>query len=454
MQKTNSLYTVLLFSLILQGCASTSVFNPYPNQAAEYKAAISNGTIDNITSKLHNKQKGNDGLLYAQESGRLHQLNHQFEASKADFEEAYRRYEKIDAKAVVSASAATSGTASLLTNDNALPYEGYGFERIMALHSQAFNYLALGDIEGAGVEIRRAALEQRILETAHEKELSKARNDANAKNVDTSVWRGSSELTGMDNLTGNLKSSFQNAYTFYTSAVIWEAMGDLNAALVDYKKALEINPNNATIRQDIQRIDANKRIKYSTEGHLIVFFEDGYVPTRQSFQLPLPYFTDQYVTYTTIAFPYYPSHNWYQPQTLTIVANHQQLGSTEMVANIGAMAVKSLQEKIPGMILRMVLRARTKHELHQQASREGGAVGSLLSTIYNVVSEQADLRNWLTLPNNAQLFRTTLAAGKQDIELVMSGVSRTENIQIESGKITILRVINANNRLITQQFQL
>ncbi len=454
MLKTNSFQAVSLLVFTLSGCASTSVFNPYPNQAAEYKAAITNGTIDDVTPKLLSKQKSNDGLLYAQESGRLHQLNHQFEASKADFDHVYESYEKVDDKAIVSATSAASGTASFLTNDNALPYTGYGFERIMALHSQAFNYLGLGDIEGASVEIRRAALEQRILEVAHEKELSKADENARSKNVDTSFWKNSPELAGMSKIAGKVKSSFQNAYTFYTSAVIWEAMGDLNAALVDYKKALEINPDSTTILKDIERISANKKIKYADEGHLVVLFEDGFVPARQSFKLPIPYLTGQSATYSTISFPYYPGNNWYQARSLTIFNNNSRLGSTEVVAQIGSMAVKSLQENIPGMIVRMVIRARAKHELHQQATKEGGAVGSILSTLYNVVSEQPDLRNWLTLPHNAQIFRTAIIKGEHNIELVMSGMSRTENIKIQSGKITILRVINANNRLITQQFQL
>lgn len=440
-----------LLLLLMQGCATTSVFNPYPNQAADYRAAITNGTIDDVTPGLISKQKGKDGLLYAQESGRLHQLNNQFEASKTDFDEVYRRYQAQDEAARFSAGEAASGAASLLSNDNAIPYQGYGFERILALHFQALNYLALGDTEAAGVELRRAASEQRTLELVHDKAINNAEQKANSDNIDTDAWKNAPELTGMSRIAGQVKSSFQNAYTFYTSALIWEAMGDVNAALVDYKKALEINPDNAVILQDVQRLDAGRKLAADT-GHLVVLFEDGFVVERSSFDLALPYFANNYATYFTVSVPYYPAAR--TPQPLQVFHGHRTLGRSQMIANIDAMAAKSLIEQLPLMIVRMVLRARAKYELHKQSAEQGGILGSLAATIYNVVSEQADRRNWLTLPANVQLLRAPLPQGEQQLELNLAGVSRSITVTSRPGRVTLLRVVNANNRLITQQFQL
>lgn len=447
------LIAVLLLVLGVQGCATTSVFNPYPNQAAAYKAAITNGTIDSVTAKLVRQQQGKDGLLYAQESGRLHQLNKQYDASKADFAEVYRRYREQDEAARLSAGGAASGTASLLTNDNAIPYTGYGFERIFALHFQALNYLALGDAEAAAVELRRAAVEQRTLELANEKAIAKAEQQANSDNIDTGSWQNAPELAGMSRMAGKVKSSFQNAYTFYTSALIWEAMGDLNAALVDYKKALEINPDNTVMLQDVQRLDKGQRLAQD-KGHLVVLFEDGFVVERNSFDLALPYFASggSYVTYFTVSFPYYPAAK--VPQPLQVFSGNHSLGTSRVIADIDAMAAKSLIENIPLMIVRMVLRARAKHELHKQSADQGGILGSLAATIYNVVSEQADRRNWLTLPANVQLLRAEITPGTQQLELNLQGVSRSITVNTQAGRVTLLRVVNANNRMITEQFQL
>lgn len=440
-----------LVLLLLQGCAVTSVFNPYPNQAADYKAAITNGQIDSATSSLASKKSGRDGLLYAQESGRLHQLNNQFEASKVDFEAVHSHYQEQDDAAYLQVSNVASGAAAVMTNDNAMPYTGYGFERIMAIHFQALNHLALGDLQAAAVELRRAALEQRLLEQKNQKAIDKAEQEAKTDNIDTNVWQSAPELVGTSQLAGTVKSSFQNAYTFYTSAVIWEAMGNSNSALVDYKKAYEINPHNTQIQADIARVDKGLRLN-KDKGHLVVFFEDGFVVDRQSFDLSLPYFTGGFISYFSISVPYYNRAR--TPQPLSVRAANSSLGTTEMIANLDAMAAKSLIEQLPVMIVRMVIRARAKYELQKQSADHAGILGSLVATIYNVVSEQADRRNWLTLPSNVQMLRAEVTPGTQQLELNLQGVSRSITIETKPGRVTMLRVVNANNRLITQQFEL
>ncbi len=439
--------------LLLSGCASTSVFNPYPGQAAEYKAAITSGEIEDVAKDLESKTTSEDGILYLSERARMYQINGQYEASKKDFEKVIAAYDRLEARAAITASGAAAGASSMLTNDNAIPYEGFGYERIFAHQFQAFNYLSLGDLEGANVEIRRASLEQRTLELAHEKEIANAENEASAESMNLGEWQNTPELAGMDRLAGTVKSSFQNAYTFYTSAVLWEAQGDFNSAVVDYKKAFEINPQNLQIQQDVMRTSAGTKIA-EDQGALVVLYEDGFVPERQSFNLSIPYFTSGSVTYLTLAFPYYSADRWATASTLTLYDDNHKLGQTEQIAHVGAMAVKALKEKIPVMIVRQVLRARTKYEAHKAATEQGGLVGSLLSTVYNLVSEQADLRSWLTLPNNAQVFRSELPAGEHAIELNVGGVSQKVNVKLRGGKITVLRVINVNNRLVVQTYHL
>jgi hypothetical protein len=359
----------------------------------------------------------------------------------------------LDERATVSASSLAANASTMLTNDNAIPYEGFGYERIFAHQFQAFNYLALRDIEGANVELRRAAEEQRRLELLHDKEITEAEQASSENRLNPADWENTPELAGMNVLAGNVKSSFQNAYTFYTSAVLWEAQGDFNNALVDYKKALEINPDNVQIQQDVVRATQGKKLA-ANEASLVVLFEDGWVPARQSFNLSIPYFTRNDFSYLSIAFPYYTSSNWPSANTLTIYHNHQNLGQPQQVANVGAMAVKALKEKVPGMVVRQVLRAKAKYETNQAAARNAGLIGSLVATIYNVVSEQADLRSWLTLPNNAQVLRTPLTPGEQNIELSVNGMSQTVSVNMRGGKTTILRIIQVNNRLYYETFNL
>ncbi len=58
----------------------------------------------------------------------------------------------------------------------------------------------------------------------------------------------------MHNTIGQVKNSFQNAYTFYLSALFYESSGEYNRANIDYKKALAIYPNNHFLQQDSFRL--------------------------------------------------------------------------------------------------------------------------------------------------------------------------------------------------------
>ena len=72
-------------------------------------------------------------------------------------EEVIEEDEVIDDKARLTLSGTGAAGSSLLTNDNAIPYKGSGYERVMVHEFQAFNYLGLGDAQGATVELRRAS---------------------------------------------------------------------------------------------------------------------------------------------------------------------------------------------------------------------------------------------------------------------------------------------------------
>lgn len=442
---------IIVCVVLLQACSSASVFKSYPSQAAEYKAAINSSTIESTAEKLAKQEKKKDGLLYAQERGRLYQLNNQAEESRQSFELVNSLYNKIDDKARISAGDTAAGALALASNDNAIPYAGEGYERVFALHSQALNYLALGDVEGATVELRRAANVQRRLELEKDKAINKAERDAKKEGIDLSHWQDAPELVGLSKAAGRVKSSFLSAYTYYTSAVIWEAVGDSNAALVDYKKALEINPNNQTIQADIRRVDRGQHLP-ADKAHLIIFYEDGFINEKKSFDFSWPYFTRDSVTYFNLAFPYYEASK--PARRVKVYQDQQSLGQMDVIADMDAMAAKALMDKLPMMIVRMVLRAKVKHEIHAQSTEQAGVIGSLFSTLYNIVSEQADRRSWLTLPSKVQMLRAEFDAGEQEILLDVQGQRYTLKAQTLAGRATILRIIHADTKLIVQQYQL
>ncbi len=460
--------TLSFYVLFLTGCAASSVFSPYPNQAVEFKTALSveaeqapgsPSRLDTILGELGEERESADAMLYMMERGRIAQLASRFDESKQDFQLVIDKFEQSDLASTLTASGLGAEGASMMTNDNAIPYKGAGYERIFTHHHQALNYWGLGDIEGASIEFRKVALEQQILMEKYEAEIAEAHEQAQEEEIDIDTL--SSEFAGLDTVAGQVKSSFQNAYTFYTSAMFWEATGELNTALIDYKKALEINPGAEVIKQDIARV--SKKLGMSTdklkgnvpaenEGSVVVLFEDGFVPAKSEIKIPIPMFDGGFIS---LAFPYYKTEEWPTSNTLKILDdNFTDHGVTYPVANVGAMAVKDLKEQIPQLLVRQTLRGITKYQLQKQSGDHLGLAGSLVASIYNMVSESADRRSWLTLPNSAQVLRFNLPEGQRELTLSAGQAQRSVKLDVKPQKTTLLRVVHVNNQLIPQIFTL
>lgn len=455
----------LATTIMLSGCAVTSVFNPYPSQAQSFKAALSYpipqgpSMHEPVLVDLAEERDSADAMLYMMERGRIAQLFSLFDESKSDFQIVIDKFEQQDLAATVEASDMAAQSASMLTNDNAIPYSGSGYERIFTHHFQALNYWGLGNIEGASIEFRKAALEQQVLLQKYEDEIAEAHEEAEEEQIDVDTL--SAEFAGLDAVAGRVKSSFQNAYTFYTSAAFWEATGELNNALVDYKKALEINPSAELIKQDIARVSrkygatttyTDLNLPAADQGTVVLFYEEGFVPAKSETKLSLPTLDGGIIS---IAFPTYETSNWPRAGTLRIRDDaFNDIGTTQQVADVGAMAVKSLKEQIPMMIVRQGLRAFSKYQLQKQSGEQFGLMGSLVANAYNMVSESADRRSWLTLPNSAQALRFNLDQGQRQLSLASGALQHTLDLDVQAGKTTFVRIVNVNNQLISQVFRL
>jgi len=62
-----------------------------------------------------------------------------------------------------------------------------------------------------------------------------------------------------------------------------------------------------------------------------------------------------------------------------------------------------------------------KRELRQVLEDEHGAAGAFFGDLFNVLTEQADLRAWRTLPDSWQAARLFLPAGVHELTLGASG---------------------------------
>ncbi|MDG6006397.1 MAG: hypothetical protein E3K29_11240 [Candidatus Brocadia sp.] len=463
-----SFASLIIPFLSIAGCSTSSVFTSYTTIMNPLIDGVKVRKCDHALNVLKKHRKGKDKILYLMERGRIAQLKDDLDMSIKDYEAAIEAVRHMEDKAIISASDIGAQASTFIMNDNTIPYKGEGYEKVFLYQFQAFNYLAKKDIEGAGVEVRRANLEQNLALEMHEKEVQKAEEKAREKSIEMGQAYASldSAYRTMDDVAGKVKSSFQNAYTFYLSGIVYELLNLPNDAYIDYKKALQIFPNNTYLQRDVLRLakglGMNQELKdYASTfhmtrdadedgrgvekaGELIVFFENGLAPQKKEIKVPLP----TPYGFLAVAFPVY-TEKWsgIEPLSLFEPANKSVFSETEPLCYVQALAVKSLKEKIPGMVVRHLLRSAAKAAFQIEARDTAGIAGMIFSSFYNVISEKADLRSWLTLPRDVQIMRNYLSAGIHHlrIEHKASGAFSDVDVSINQDGKTILRVIRVGS---------
>ena len=75
------------------------------------------------------------------------------------------------------------------------------------------------------------------------------------------------------------------------------------------------------------------------------------------------------------------------------------------------------------------------------AGDSGGEWAELLVTLYNVVSEQPDLRSWLTLPAHIQVLDAWAEPGTKKVEISAGGATVfSGEVTFTAGRTTIISV--------------
>ena len=437
---------VLGLSFFILTACSSSVFMPYPIRAAQYQDAISTGVLQPAINQTQKQTKSSrDGLLALLEQGRLQQLQQNYSTSQQSFSLALNKLNDIDNRALLSVTHTANQGGSLVANDNVIPYQSYAYERIFVHHYQALNYIALNKLEDAQVEMRRA---QFLQDQAQQQEPT----DNNSLSQEA-LSEYQQRLSNTEKLAQRVTSSRQNAAPLYLAGLLYEAKRKFDDALIDYKRALSLVPTNRFLQEDVIRLarQLNRKDEFkhlanvatklakNNEGTIVIFYEEDFAPAKEELFLPFPWPEAWY----TVAFPYY-GDSWHSPQPLTI--QHTFLKdslSSQVLTDTQALAARALKDNYVSLLIRQTLRSQTKHKLQQQAQDQGGAVLGLLVGAYNFLSENADLRSWLTLPRFVHLARFNLPEGEQSLKL---NDQQTVKLKVNSQQIHLVYVVKANNQ--------
>lgn len=396
----------LLSVLLLAGCGSMRSYQADTKGVIEYARA---GQPDSALTVLESNDKD---LLYYLEKGQLFQLKNDWAGSTRAWLKADEQIHNWEEVARNSPDKLLGDAGSFLINDKTRRYEGYDYEKVLLSTLLAVNHAASGDWNNARVEVRKTHEREAIIAEFRSRTYEKDEEEARARGVKTTFkdLKGYPTETLDDPEVLALKNSYQNAFSHYLAAFVYEALGEKSLAAPGYRKAIELRPHTRVLEDALAQLDGRTTKRGMTEVLFVV--SSGLAPARQSVTVPLPV---PHVGLTAMSFPVIRDSDHFAPVQLKLDGRYLPVST---VASVDAMSRRALRDDMPGIILRTSIRAISRGVAQKQLNdndSNGSALASLVIGIVSVVTEQADERSWRTLPGQIGIMRVSLAAGMHKV---------------------------------------
>ncbi|OGX09120.1 MAG: hypothetical protein A2Z88_00170 [Omnitrophica WOR_2 bacterium GWA2_47_8] len=344
-------------------------------------------------------------LLYLFDRAYVAHLNKEYKESIRYFTFAEYKIDELYTKSI------SNILSTWILNDINAPYRGEEFEHTLINIFQALNYLSLDDVSEALVEARSLDRKMNLLKQLHPDEKNVYREDAFGRL-----------------LAGILYESTNRRQ-------------DLNDAIISYKKALtayespfyqDMHPPPLILKENLkaaaEKFDRGIDEKQNmAEVYLIHSNGLGAIKYPVDISFPTP---DGYLM--QIAFPEY-NERFYEIKDSQLAAvsvkNKKFQAKTELGVNLVAVAKKSFTAKKNWFIAKGIVRPLGKYALErtlEEKAREEHGRGAAyavkgVSSLYNLFSEQADLRSWQTLPAEIRIGRLILPPGSYTLNVSFLG---------------------------------
>jgi len=422
------------------------------------KQAQQQGDFQQAISLLPTRSSNDSSYnLRLLEKARLEYLANNNKQSRQDFAKTYKLVQQSQQGGKIELSRGVENIAAIMSNDNAMRYDIPLYEQSMLHSYQALNYLAQQDLSGALVEVRRANLVQKNALELNANSIPVSPKSTIAQ--EGSMSSLSQQYPSMSRAIGKVKNGFQNAYTFYLSALLYEAANQKNDAYIDYKKALEIYPDNRYLQQDVWRLantlhmsndislfrknlspeitKKSANASNNNQGQVVFIIENGIVGAKQQSSLSLPIYTSHNdMRFYSVALPSYQNQLIdYSSLSLTYQGKNYQ---AEEIVRLQSLAAKQLQDQLPIIVTRQIARILAKEEIRQKLTKQGGDIGNIFANFYNMATEKADTRSWSTLPDSIHILRLKLSAGTHTLNIRINGVNQQIEVSINQNKQTLV----------------
>lgn len=378
---------------VLSGCAS------YQTKVGEARRSLAlnpNQAVSQLEPLA--KEEGRDQLVYMLDYATALQAAGRNQESAKAFIQAERLAESKDYHSV------SQVAGSLLLNEEMVQYKGDDFEKVLINGMNALNYLELGELDDALVEVRRV-----------NEKLYKLKSD------------GKQEFN-------------QSPFAYYLGAMIWEADRKFDDAYIAYKNAYEVAPNYVPLREDLIRsairadrpeelarwkkafpeVVVKPEWKERGRGEIVLVFMNGWGPRKE----PRP----DHPRFPMLV----PVSNRVSFASMDISDDKKTHVSvtTSSIYSIQDIAIKALNADFGRLLGSRVAGVAAKAVVADQIRQKDELLGAVAWIAMNV-SDRADLRQWSTLPESFQIARASVPAGKYSVSLAAAGSSLNKKIDVE-----------------------
>lgn len=363
----------------IAGCAT------YQTKLTGFRDSLRGGDPAKAAEQIKEKAytESDDQVVYLFEYGTAEQIARDYTESNKAFLRAEDLTDIKDYHSVFRIA------GSLVLNEGMIQYKGDDYEKVMINAMLAINFLMQGKYEEARVECRK--LNDKLYKFRYE----------------------------------GKKNYKQNPFAFYLSAMIWEQARDWDTAYIDFKKAYELNPGLDYLKEDLIRAAQNAQRPDELEkwrkafpnvkpanlrevGEVVLIYQQGWGPVKR----PHPNFA---------RIPkLYPSVSETTRAVLEVEGGSRE--PTQTALDVTTTAIQTLDEQYAGLIAMRVAGIGTKAVVADQLRQKNQLLGELAWIGMNI-ADQADLRQWLSLPASFQVAKARLKPGKYRVRIVGQNAS-------------------------------
>lgn len=427
-------YIIAVALLAFAGCVS------YDEEAANAINALSRGE-DAVAIKWAGElvDSAYSSRLGMVEMGRVQLLGGNYPASEACFRKAIdSAIDRNERDPIIKlGDMFDQAISATVTDDRTIEYYLSPYELNLALEYGILAQLFNGHREDALVDARLSGYVQDKLADEYGADLAK-RNKGDDEQKSSEMTRIMNEQSAaLDKMIANTRNSWENATLWWLTGLLFEADGDVEAAVQSYRRAAAINPRNAVFAEALKQGEGGEKVPNGEEAKLAIIIEDGFVPRKAALKIPLRIYATM-----SIDIPIYASNKAYAEKYIKIdgVENSQVAA---LGTDIRALAARNLKEGLPGIIIRNITRAAVNAGV-QAVGKQGGGYVQVGVEIFNLAMlliRSADTRSWVSLPDAQYVWcNSAMRAGEHKIVINFEGRTAEIPCALKPGETKLIWV--------------